>query len=108
MITLLILVPIAGALIVGALSERLARAIALSVTAGTAIIVALIWQGFDQSAVGFQLVERRPWIPAIGAEYVVGIDGFSLLLLILTSLVFPFAFAAERRGRGFFSFPLLL
>ena len=108
MITLLILLPIAGALIIAALSQRFARAIALYFAGGTAIIVALIWQGFDQSAIGLQLVERHAWIPAIGAEYVVGIDGFSLLLLILTSLVFPFAFAAERRGRVFFALMLLM
>ena len=50
---------------------------------------------------GLQLVERHAWIPAIGAEYLLGIDGLSLLLVLLTSLVFPFAFLAQRMGRGF-------
>jgi NADH-quinone oxidoreductase subunit M len=108
MITLLIIAPIAGALIVGSLPERFARGTALSFTAVTAILVALIWQRFDQSAAGLQLIERHVWIPAIGAEYVVGVDGFSLLLLILTSLVFPFALAANRGSRGFFALMLLM
>ena len=108
MITLLILLPIAGACVVAALPHRFARGTALLITAMTAATVALIWRSFDQSAAGLQLIERHAWIPAIGAEYNVGIDGFSLLLLILTSLVFPFAFAAERRGRGFFALMLLM
>ena len=49
---------------------------------------------------GLQFVERHAWIPSIGAEYLVGIDGLSLLLVILTSLVFPFAFLAQRMSRG--------
>lgn len=108
MITLLILAPIAGALVVGALPERFARAAALLSAGLSAAIVLLIWRGFDQAAAGFQLTERHAWIPAIKAEYLLSVDGFSLLLLILTSVVFPFAFAAEHRGRGFFALMLLI
>ena len=36
----------------------------------------------------------------MGAEYLVGVDGLSLLLVILTSLIFPFAFLAQRMSRG--------
>ena len=42
---------------------------------------------FDKSASGFQLVERAAWIPSLGAQYLIGIDGISLLLLLLTTLV---------------------
>lgn len=108
MITLLIVAPIAAALIVGALPERFARATAFTSTVVTAAIVLLIWRVFDQTAAGLQLVERHGWISAIGAEYLVALDGFSLLLLILTSIVFPFAFAAQKRGRGFFALMLLM
>ena len=38
--------------------------------------------------------------PGIGAEYLVGLDGLSLLLVLLTSLVIPFAFLAQRLERG--------
>jgi NADH-quinone oxidoreductase subunit M len=50
---------------------------------------------------GLQLVERHGWIPAIRAEYLVGVDGLSLLLVLLTSLIVPFAFLAQRMDRGF-------
>lgn len=42
---------------------------------------------FDKSNGGFQLVERMEWIPSLGARYIVGIDGISLLLVILTTLI---------------------
>ncbi|HEX8898019.1 MAG TPA: NADH-quinone oxidoreductase subunit M, partial [Chthoniobacterales bacterium] len=58
------------------------------------------WRHFDASAAGMQLAERRAWIPSIDAEYFVAIDGLSLLLVLLTSLIFPFAFIARRMTRG--------
>jgi NADH-quinone oxidoreductase subunit M len=68
----------------------------------------LLWQHFDVSASGIQLVERHAWIPAIGAEYLVGIDGLSLLLMLLTSLVVPFALLAQRMDRGFYALMLIM
>ena len=59
-----------------------------------------LWRNFNASAAGLQLVERHVWIPAIGAEYLVGVDGLSLLLVLLTSLVVPFALLAQRNDRG--------
>jgi NADH-quinone oxidoreductase subunit M len=54
------------------------------------------------------LIERHAWIPAIGAEYLVGLDGLSLLLVLLTSLIIPFAFFAQRAGPGFCALMLLM
>src|SRR5258708_12325883 len=90
LITTLIVVPIVGALLVGA-TQNYARGVALAFNLVTAIGAFLLWRSFDSTLPGLQLVERHSWIPAIGAEYLVGIDGLSLLLVILTSLVFPFA-----------------
>src|SRR5216683_5923220 len=42
---------------------------------------------FDKTVTGFQMVERADWIPSIGAKYLIGIDGISLLLVMLTTLV---------------------
>jgi NADH-quinone oxidoreductase subunit M len=62
-----------------------------------------LWQKFDAAATGLQFIERRAWIPAINAEYLVGVDGLSLLLVLLTSLIVPFAFfvCPSLSGRGF-------
>jgi len=58
----------------------------------------MLWQKFDATASGLQVVERHAWIPSIGAEYLLAVDGLSLLLVLLTSLVFPFAFSAQSRS----------
>ena len=99
LITTLIVVPIVGALLVGS-TRHYARGVALAFNLVTAIGAFLLWRSFDSTLPGLQLVERHSWIPAIGAEYLVGIDGLSLLLVILTSLVFPFALLAPSRAAG--------
>jgi NADH-quinone oxidoreductase subunit M len=108
MITALILVPLAGALFVSAARPNHARGVALGFNALTAILALILWRNFDATAIGLQLIERHAWVPAIGAEYLVGIDGLSLLLVLLTSLIIPFAFFAQRAGPGFCALMLLM
>jgi len=100
LITILIATPLAGALVVSA-TRNYARALAFVFNLIAATCAFLIWRKFDAGLPGLQLVERHNWIGAIGAEYLVGVDGLSLLLVVLTSLVFPFALLAEKSGRGF-------
>jgi NADH-quinone oxidoreductase subunit M len=107
-ITALILIPLAGALFVSAARPNYSRGIALGFNALTAILALILWRAFDATAAGLQLTERHAWIPAIGAEYLVGVDGLSLLLVLLTSLIVPFAFFAQRSGRGFCALMLIM
>src|SRR5438067_2837044 len=106
--TALILVPLAGALFVSAARPNYSRGIALGFNAFTAILALTLWRTFDATAAGLQLTERHAWIPGIGAEYLVGVDGLSLLLVLLTSLIVPFAFLAQRSGRGFCALMLIM
>lgn len=108
MITIVILLPIIGALFASITPPRFAREVALGFTALSAMVAGMLWQNFDGAIAGLQLAERHPWIPAIGAEYLVGIDGLSLLLVILTSLIFPFAFVAQGCTPGFCALMLLM
>jgi NADH-quinone oxidoreductase subunit M len=100
MITALIVIPLVGAVVLYLGRPRNARAVALIFNALAAFYALMLWQKFDAKAAGLQIVERHAWIPAIGAEYLVGVDGLSLLLVLLTTLVFPFAFCAQRMERG--------
>ena len=100
MITALILVPLVGAAFVSVARPQQARFFALGYTLLSALVALAIWRDFDTAASALQLVERHAWIPAIGAEYLVGVDGLSLLLVLLTSLVVPFALLAQPAGRG--------
>ena len=108
LITALILLPLVGALSVAMARPERARVIALGCTALTALIALMLWRNFDATSAGLQMVERHLWIPAIGAEYLVGADGLSLLLVLLTSLIFPFALLPQRMGRGFCALMLLM
>jgi NADH-quinone oxidoreductase subunit M len=101
LITALIIIPLIGALALYVGRPRNPRTVALLFNALSAFYALLLWQKFDMHAAGLQAVERHAWIPAIGAEYLVGVDGLSLLLVLLTSLVVPFAFFAQRSERGF-------
>ena len=100
LISALILIPLAGAVALYIGQPKNARTVALIFNALSAFYALMLWQKFDATAPGLQLVERHVWIPSIGAEYLVGVDGLSLLLVLLTSLVFPFAFSAQSRSAG--------
>src|ERR1700738_2201663 len=100
LISVLILIPLAGAIALYIGQPKNARAVALIFNALSAFYALMLWQKFDATASSLQVVERHVWIPSIGAEYLVGIDGLSLILVLLTSLVFPFAFCAQSRSAG--------
>jgi len=100
LISVLILIPIIGAIALYIGRPKNARTVALIFNALSAFYALMLWQKFDATASGLQVVERHAWIPSIGAEYLLGVDGLSLLLVLLTSLVFPFAFSAQRLERG--------
>lgn len=95
-ISALILIPLVGALALFTAPLRTARPIALLFNALAALDALLLWHHFDVRTAGLQLIERHAWIPAIGAEYLLGVDGLSLLLVLLTSLIIPFALLAQQ------------
>ncbi|HEV3409335.1 MAG TPA: proton-conducting transporter membrane subunit, partial [Chthoniobacterales bacterium] len=108
MITALILIPLVGALFVSASREHQARGVALGFNGVTALIALAMWRNYDSTSGGLQLIEQHDWIPSIGAQYLLGIDGFSLLLVLLTSIVFPFALVAQRGSRGLCALMLVM
>src|SRR5579859_1918836 len=68
---------------------------------------------FDKGAPGYQLVERADWIPSLGAKYLIGIDGISLLLVMLTTVISFLAIlsswnAIEDRLKEYYAMFLLL
>jgi NADH-quinone oxidoreductase subunit M len=61
-------------------------------------VTLVIWARFDPASADFQMVERVPWIPAFGIDYYIGIDGISLLLVVLTGFLTPIAFLSSWEG----------
>src|SRR5204862_1650345 len=100
LISALIIIPLIGAFTLYAGPPRNTRSMAFVFNALSAFCALMLWQKFDTGAAALQFVERQVWIPSIGAEYLVGIDGLSLLLVLLTSLIVPFAFLAPPVAGG--------
>ncbi len=93
--------------------ERLHRWLALAVSLAVFAVSCLLWTGFDANTPGFQMIERLPWIPQYGISYALGIDGISLLLVLLTTLLVPVVILASwtsisERVKGFHICLLLL
>jgi len=115
-LSLLVFTPALGALLVTAIpggAEALMRRLALAVSLLPLAICVWIWSVFDASRGDFQLVERVGWLPQLGASYMVGIDGISLLLVALTVVLTPIVLisAAEsvhHRFKGYMVAMLLL
>ena len=68
---------------------RRLRQVALTVSVATFLVSGLLWVGFDRGRTGMQFVEQRAWIPGAGISYHLGVDGISLLLVLLTTLLAP-------------------
>jgi len=86
-LTLVIFLPLVGALVIGFSPVRWARQLALAFALGTWVVSLLMALGFDAGAAAgtFQLKEAADWIPAFGIQYKLGTDGLSLALVILTT-----------------------
>jgi NADH-quinone oxidoreductase subunit M len=94
-------------------AEERIKTIAVATSALTFVVSLGILLSFDFGNSGLQLQERVPWIPAWGINYIMGVDGISLLLVLLTTLLTPLAIlsawnAVETRVKDFMAFMLLL
>jgi NADH-quinone oxidoreductase subunit M len=67
---------------------------ALLTTIATFLLSLYVWSGFDPSSAAFQFVEEKNWFGS-GLTYKMGVDGFSMPLLLLTTFIMPFAILAS-------------
>ncbi len=102
-ITILTVAPLVGGWIVVSLSARrkeLARGLALASSLLSFALAVLIWKNFDSASGELQFVERHDWIPTLGIEYFVGVDGLGLLMILLTAIVAPMTMLASWKMEG--------
>src|SRR3954466_10263781 len=109
----LVLLPLAGVVPVLLGDERGAKRMALVITTLELILSLGLWWAFDPSQAGMQLVSSAPWIPRWGVNYRVGIDGISLFMVLLTTVMMPLSVLASwtsitRRERAFYALMLTL
>jgi len=95
LLSLVTFVPLVGAAAILALpSPSNARWIALGTTIVTFALSLMVWAGFDPANPGFQLVEKHDWLGG-GISYHMGVDGISMLFVVLTAGLMPFCIAAS-------------
>lgn len=98
LITILTAVPLIGALAVlglGAQNKRFARGLALTFSFIALALTLILWHQFNPASGELQFEELHAWIPAIGVQYHLGIDGLGLLMLLLSAIVVPMSIAAS-------------
>ena len=115
LITALTFTPLIGAVGLAALNlqnKELARRLALGFGLVSLLMAGLLWKRFDPASVELQFVERHAWIPTLGVQYFVGVDGLGLLMVLLSAIVVPMAILAswkiEKNVSIYFSLVLFL
>jgi NADH-quinone oxidoreductase subunit M len=99
-LSLVTFLPLVGALLVLFIRDdsdsarKNIRAIALWTTIATFVVSLLVWRGFDDSQPGFQMVEKMDWLGS-GISYHMGVDGISMLFVVLTAFLMPIAILAS-------------
>jgi NADH-quinone oxidoreductase subunit M len=99
LISIITFLPLVAALILAfflrgddAAAQRNAKWLALIATSATFLVSLFLLAGFDPRDTGFQFVEERPWI--LGLTYKVGVDGISVLFVMLTTFLMPLVIAS--------------
>ncbi|HVU32175.1 MAG TPA: NADH-quinone oxidoreductase subunit M [Opitutaceae bacterium] len=100
LLSLLVFTPWIGAAILALLRgarPNVHRVVALLFSLSTLVLAAILWRGFDSTVTAPQFVEDHPWIASLNVHYHLGLDGMSLVLVLLTGIVSPAALLASWR-----------
>jgi NADH-quinone oxidoreductase subunit M len=113
-LTLLIVVPLVGALVVPFLPRRAAlpQVVGLGFAVVTLLLAAVMTVGYEADG-GVQFTEQHDWISALGVHYALGVDGLGLVMVLLTVVLVPVVLVASWHEVGahagrFFAWTLLL
>lgn len=97
LLTTTIFFPLLGALVLliaASKNEDGIKLVGLTTTLLTFVISLALYAGYDSAATGFQFTQKLVWIEGLSISYFVGIDGMSLLLILLTTFLTPLALLA--------------
>src|SRR5208283_1547693 len=97
-LTILTLIPLFGGIIVaglGAEQRRLVRGLTLAFSLVALTGVLCLWKHFNAASGDLQFVEKHDWVPSLGIQYFLGVDGLGLLMVMLTAIVVPLSILAS-------------
>lgn len=86
-LSLAIWLPIAAGILIIALGDASSRMLAMGASVLTFLVSLPLFFGFDRTTAAMQFAESAEWLPSFGINYVIGIDGISLPLIVLTTLI---------------------
>ncbi|NOQ45336.1 MAG: NADH-quinone oxidoreductase subunit M, partial [Desulfobulbaceae bacterium] len=90
LLSFLIFFPLAGAAVLLFFPrESFARSWTLTITTLTALLSIPLITGFDTATAKYQFAEAYTWIPQLNISYIIGVDGISILLVLLTTFIMP-------------------
>jgi NADH-quinone oxidoreductase subunit M len=96
LLTITLALPLLGALLVAFESDPFRAKVIGLVASGAAFVASLaLLVQFDAGEAGLQLTERMTWIPTVGADFHLAIDGVSLVLILLTTFLTPLILLAS-------------
>ncbi len=112
-LTALILLPLLGAAAVFIVKDASVRLTALSVTVADLLLSLPLWWLFDATSGEMQFLESAAWIPSLSINYRLGLDGISLPLVLMTTILMPLCVliswrAIETRIRSFMAVLLIM
>jgi NADH-quinone oxidoreductase subunit M len=112
-LTVLIFLPLIGAAVLFTVKDASVRLVALGVTLADFLISFPLWWLFDASSDRMQFIESVEWIPSLSINYQLGLDGISLPLIIMTTILMPLCIlvswhAIETRVRSFMAMLLIM
>lgn len=88
LLSLLVFLPLLGAVLIWLLPERAARGLTMLVMLATLAAASAVLVAFDPGGARFQLLERELWVASLNVHYQLGVDGLSVLFLPATALLF--------------------
>jgi len=97
-LTVVVFVPLAGAILLFLLKEAAVRWTVLTVALADFAVSLPLWFRFDPSSPGMQFTERTVWVTSPPIHYHLGLDGISLPLVLLTTLLTPLCVLASWRA----------
>ena len=113
LLNLIIFMPVALGLLCLAVPERITRFVALGVSLLTFVLSIVLYKSYDPAGAEFQFGSNLPWIPQLGINYQTGIDGVSMILILLTTFLMPIGILSafdsiKDRSKEFYFFLLFL
>ncbi len=115
LLTLILFIPALAAILIALLpseEKTLIRWVALIASLFPFALSLFLWFAFDASQAGFQFEQNQSWYAAINSSFHIGVDGLSLTMVLLTTILTPIAilasFNVEDRIKGYMSLFLLL